>query len=191
MLCIVKKTLIKIVENHNHYLVKVKGNQPKLKAAIEETIILSEPIGYHKEETIKRGRLEIRETYLYARADNLAEGWESIHLIAFVCRNFLSKKKEHKTESFYVSDLQTTDALYIAQGIRSHWHIENKLHYTKDVIMQEDSKCTRNKHAASILALIRDFAFNILKTENKSIKQATEIFANYNVKELLKIIFRT
>ena len=40
-----KKTLRKIVENDNHYLVKVKGNQPKLKAAIEETIILSDLSG--------------------------------------------------------------------------------------------------------------------------------------------------
>jgi len=44
-------------------VVKVKSNQPKLKSAIEETIILSEPIGYYKEEAIKRSRLEIRETY--------------------------------------------------------------------------------------------------------------------------------
>lgn len=135
--------------------------------------------------------MEIRETFLYARQDNLAEGWESIRLIAFVRRDFLSKKKEHKTDSLYVSDLQTKDAEYIAQGIRSHWHIENKLHYTKDVIMQEDDRCTKNKLAAPKLALFRDFAFNILKTENKSIKQATEIFANYNVKELLNILIRT
>ena len=135
--------------------------------------------------------MEIRETFLYARENNLAEGWESVQTIAFVCRNFLSKDKEHKTESYYISDLQTTDAKYIAQGVRSHWHIENKLHYTKDVIMQEDSKCTKNKLAAANLALLRDFAFNILKIKNKSIKQATEIFENYNVKELLIILFRT
>jgi predicted transposase YbfD/YdcC len=171
--------------------VKVKGNQPKLKAAIEETVIQSDSIGYHREEAISRGHLEIRETYLFARENNLAEGWESIQTIALVCRNFLSKNREHKTESLYVSDLQTTDAEYIAKGIRSHWHIENKLHYTKDVIMQEDAKCTKNKQAAANLALFRDFAFNILKTKEKSIKQATEMFANYNVKELVNILFRT
>jgi predicted transposase YbfD/YdcC len=148
-------------------------------------------VGYHREESLSRGRLEIRETYLYARGNNLSEGWESVRLIAFVKRNFLSKKKEHKTESFYVSDLQTSDARYIAGGIRSHWYIENKLHYTKDVVMLEDSKCTKNKHAAANLALLRDFAFNILKTENKSIKQATEIFANCNVKDLLDVLSRT
>jgi predicted transposase YbfD/YdcC len=187
----VKKTLNKIVSGENHYLVKVKGNQPRLKSAIEETIIACQPIGYYREEAIKRGRLEIRETYLYARQNNLDKGWESINLIAYVHRNFLSKRKEHKTESLYVSDLQTRDARLIAQGIRSHWGIENKLHYTKDVIMREDRECTTNKTAAANLALLRDFAFNILKTENRSIKQATEIFANYNVKELLCILYRT
>jgi len=179
------------VNKGNHYLVKVKANQPKLKAALEQTVTLCPSIGYHKEEAITRGRLEIRETYLYTRQDNLAQGWESVHTIAFVCRYFLSKKKEHKTESFYISDLKTKDAGYIAQGIRSHWYIENKLHYTKDVIMEEDTKSTKNKNAAANLGLLRDFAFNILKNHNRSIKQATEIFANYNVKELLNILGRT
>jgi len=64
-------------------------------------------------------------------------------------------------------------------AVRSHWYIENKLHYTKDVIMREDKECTANKDAAAKLALLRNFAFNILKNSNKSIKHATEIFANY------------
>jgi predicted transposase YbfD/YdcC len=163
--------------------------------AIEDTIIDCDPIGYYKEEDIIRGRLEIRETYLYTRQNNMDTGWESINLVVYVRRCFLSKKKEHKTDSFYVSDLQTTDAAFIAGGIRSHWYIENKLHYTKDVIMREDAECTSNKNAAVNLALLRDFAFNILKSEsktkNKSIKQATEFFANCNVMELLSILYRT
>jgi len=187
MLCIVKKTLHKITENGNHYVVKVKGNQPKLKMAIEETIINTEPISYHKEEAITRGRLEIRETYLYDRQNNLAQGWESINRVVYVRRNFLSKKKEHKTDSFYVSDLQTSDAKLIAEGIRSHWHIENKL----DVIMKEDVQSTKNKHAAANLAILRNFAFNILKNNDKSIKKATEMFANYKINELLYVLNRT
>ena len=162
-----------------------------MRLAVEETVTSSAPIAYHRQEEISRGRCEIRETYLYARQNNLDKGWESINLIVYVRRDFLSKNKEHKTDSFYVSDLQTTDAKYIAKGIRSHWYIENKLHYTKDVIMHEDAQCTKNKTAAATLTFFRDFAYNILKTENKSIKQATEIFANYNVKDLLNILLRT
>jgi len=162
-----------------------------LKSAVEETVISSEPIAYHREEEISRGRCEIRETYLYAREDNLDKGWESINLIVYMRREFLSKDKEHQTDSFYVSDLQTTDAKQIAKGIRSHWHIENKFHYVKDVIMREDALCTKNKKAAANLAMFRNFAYNILKEKNKSIKQATEIFASYNVKKLLYILLRT
>jgi predicted transposase YbfD/YdcC len=135
--------------------------------------------------------LEIRETGLYSRQDNLDEGWESISLIAYVHRYFLSKRIEHKTESLYVSDLKTTDAGFIAEGIRSHWHIENKLHYTKDVIMREDKECTSNKSAAANLALLRNFAFNILKSKNKPIKQATEIFTICNLNEIISILRRT
>jgi predicted transposase YbfD/YdcC len=149
------------------------------------------PIDFYKEEEVSRGRLEIRETYLYKRQDNIAQGWESINRIAYVRRIFLSKNKEHKTDSFYISDLETNSAKYLAEGIRSHWGIENKLHYTKDVSMREDDECTKDKQAAANLALFRDFAFNILKTENKSIKYASEIFANYNVKELYNILIRT
>ena len=91
----------------------------------------------------------------------------------------------------YVSDLSTKDAGYFARAIRSHWYIENKLHHVKDVVMQEDNRSTKKKNAAANLALLRDFAFNILKTRNKSIKYATEFFANHNVKELLNILDRT
>ena len=170
---------------------KVKGNQPKLLNAVKQTVTEEKPIDYSKEEAIVRGRLEIRETFLYARMDNMAEGWESISRIAYVKRCFLSKTKEHNSESFYVSDLKNDSAKFFAQGIRSHWGIENKLHFTKDVTMREDAECTKNKRAAPNLALFRNFAFNILKTKDKSIKYASEIFANYNVKELLIILFRT
>ena len=57
--------------------------------------------------------------------------------------------------------------------------------------MREDKERTSNKNAAANLALLRDFAFNILKTKNKSVKQATEFFANYNVKKLLYMLLIT
>lgn len=191
MLYIVKKTLNKIVTMGNHYLVKVKGNQGKLKTAIEQTVINSECIDYHREDVITRGRYEIRETYLYARENNMAKGWDSVQTIAFVRRDFVSKSRQHITVSFYITDLQTNNAKYIADGIRSHWHIENKLHYTKDVIMQEDTRSTKNKNAAANLALFRDITFNILKSKSNSIKYATEIFANYKTDKIMKILYRT
>lgn len=191
MLYIVKKTLNKIVQGGNHYLIKVKGNQSKLLKAIQATSENTQPIDSHKEEKISRGRLEIRETFLFSRQDNLAQGWESINRIVLVRRYFLSNSKEHQTDSFYITDLETNEAEHIAEGVRSHWGIENKLHYTKDVTMREDAECTKNINAAPKLALFRDFAFNILKSINKSIKYASEVFANYNIEQIIQILQRT
>lgn len=123
--------------------------------------------------------------------DNIPEGWPSLNRIVFVQREFISKDKYHKTDSYYITDLLSNNAAYLAQGIRSHWYIENKLHYVKDVVMKEDIASTKNKVAAPNLAIFRDFAFNILKKENKSIKYASEIFANYNVKDLCNKLNRT
>jgi hypothetical protein len=91
-----------------------------LKQALEETVTGTEPVVYRMEEKIIRGRLEIRQTWLYEQQDNPARGWESISRIASVHRTFLSKSKEHNTDSIYIADLQTGDAKYMAEGTRSH-----------------------------------------------------------------------
>lgn len=172
-------------------MVKVKGNQPRLKAAILQTVTQTQPLGYDKQVDTCRGRKETRETYLYSRLDNMDSGWQSICRIIYVRRNVLWHGNECTTDSYYVSDLSTNDARYMSYGIRSHWFIENKLHYVKDVIMREDSQCTKNKKAAANLALLRDFVFNILKSQSRSIKYASEIFANYSMRKLLNAIIRT
>lgn len=103
----------------------------------------------------------------------------------------MRKDKEYQSKSFYISDLQGFIVKFITKDFHSHWSIENKLHYTKDVMIREDKECTRHKNAATNLALFRDFAFNILKTKDKSVKYACEIFANYTIKELFKTLLRT
>lgn len=180
-----------IIKSGNHYLIKVKGNQPKLKSAIEAVLSKGHPTGSYRTQEQIRGRLEIRKTSLFERDADFPEGWESINTLVRVHRCFTSKGGKHETDSLYATDLKTSDAAYIAQGVRSHWFIENKLHYTKDVIMKEDARSTQNKNAASNLALFRDFAFNLLKSKNRSIKYATELFANYHIKEIIFFLLRT
>jgi predicted transposase YbfD/YdcC len=114
-----------------------------------------------------------------------------VNTMILLVREFIRKDKIHQTISFYISDLQTTDPKLLLQGIRGHWYIENKLHYTKDVIQKEDKTATGNKNAAANLSIFRNFCFNILKAKNKSIKYASEYFANKNVYELCNYLSRT
>lgn len=180
-----------IVKRGNHYLVKVKGNCPALKTSLEQIVRSGKPAALSSTQETRRGRNEVRKAFLFKCQGALPAGWESIRTVVCLHRHFLSKKKEHITKSLYVTDLDTADAALLNRLIRSHWLIENKLHYTKDVIMKEDERSTKNKNAAANLALFRDFAFNLLKNKNPSIKYATEFFANKNVKDLFLFLIRT
>uniref|UniRef100_UPI003F72331F ISAs1 family transposase n=1 Tax=Falsiroseomonas sp. TaxID=2870721 RepID=UPI003F72331F len=49
--------------------------------------------------------------------------------------------------------------------VRSHWSIENSLHWSLDVVLHEDSARSRQGHAAENLALLRRLALNLLNAD--------------------------
>jgi predicted transposase YbfD/YdcC len=57
-------------------------------------------------------------------------------------------------------------AHHATAAIRSHWHVENKLHYTRDVTFQEDQ--SRIRHNPGLFARLRSFAYNILRRNKYS-----------------------
>jgi predicted transposase YbfD/YdcC len=188
---ILKKTLQTIIDSQNHFLVKVKANQPNLLKAVKNTVQAFVAVDELLIKETNRGRKETRLIKVFNQKDLLPSKWKIVNTIILVVREFIRKDKIHQTISFYISDLETTKAKLLLQGIRGHWYIENKLHYTKDVIQKEDKTATKNKIAAANLSIFRNFCFNILKAKNKSIKYASEYFANNNVKELLYNLIRT
>ena len=169
MHCIVKKTLEAIADSHNHFLVKVKANQPTLLKAAKDTaksFIAVEELLIHEK---NRGRKETRLIKGFNQKDLLPDSWIVANTMILVVREFIRKDKLHQMVSFYISDLEATDANLLLQGIRGHWYIENKLHYTKDVTQKEDKTATKNKLAAANLSIFRNFCFNILKTKTNQL----------------------
>jgi hypothetical protein len=67
--------------------------------------------------------------------------------------------------AYYVAN-SPISAHHAATAIRGHWHIENKLHYTRDVTFQEDQ--SRIRHNPGIFARLRSFAYNILRRNRTS-----------------------
>src|ERR1035437_5131731 len=49
--------------------------------------------------------------------------------------------------------------------VRSHWSIENQLHWVLDVVMDEDQPRNRKDHGPGNLALLRKLALNLAKLE--------------------------
>jgi predicted transposase YbfD/YdcC len=72
-------------------------------------------------------------------------------------------------QHYYISSHGDKDAQFIANGIRSHWHVENKLHWQLNVSFNEDQNPLRSGYAAQNVALINNIALNLLKNE-KTIK---------------------
>ena len=72
--------------------------------------------------------------------------------------------------------------------IRSHWQIENSLHWVKDVIQAEDRSSIRAANAASTISVLKTWVLSLFRLRgHHSIKHATIRFAN-KIPELCRLI---
>src|SRR5205807_10376868 len=71
--------------------------------------------------------------------------------------------KASSERRYFISSHATTDAAFLAQGVRGHWAIENGLHWCLDVGMREDECRLRVDHAAENFSRLRRIALNKLK----------------------------
>ena len=82
--------------------------------------------------------------------------------------------KDSSEIAYYAANFEPT-APSAAQAIRRHWHIENRLHYTRDGTMAEDASRVRKN--PGIMARIRSFTANILRA-NKITNMADTRYRN-------------
>ena len=62
------------------------------------------------------------------------------------------------------------------QFLRHHWHIENKLHWQKDITWAEDRQRIKTGYAPEILSYLRSFALQCIKQKYESVTKAIEHF---------------
>ena len=81
-------------------------------------------------------------------------------------------------------------ACVFQNSIRSHWAIENKLHWTLDVAFSEDASRKRNQNAAQNYSILLKIALNLLKNE-KTEKQGVKgkrLKAGWDNQYLFKVL---
>ena len=90
---------------------------------------------------------------------------------------------------YYISSA-THDAAKNLEATRSHWHIENKLHWVLDVSFREDECRIRKGNGAENFSTLRRIALNLLKKEkSKKVGIKTKrMAAGWNEEYLLKIL---
>jgi predicted transposase YbfD/YdcC len=95
-----------------------------------------------------------------------------------------------KQRRYFASILKGTDAKTFSRLIRSHWQIENSLHWSLDVSFSEDASRIRNGYGAENFSRLRRIALNLLKretTEKVGIK-AKRLRAGWDEDYMLKVL---
>ena len=188
----VKRVIAQIREQDGHYLVPIKGNQKLSKAEIANHFDLR--MKQAKRARVKEdshGRKEERICEVLpakAMSSDFYEHWRDVKAILRVTRkreveNLSKHKKTRNTDgsysieedkdetkkrediTYYISSRELTAGEALRE-VRSHWQIENGLHWILDVAFAEDSWRVRAKTLARNLSAIRKIAMNIIRQSN-------------------------
>ncbi|MES2765493.1 MAG: ISAs1 family transposase, partial [Bacteroidota bacterium] len=120
--------------------------------------------------------------------DILSRNWTGVERIIVVERSRRHFQQTLLSTSYYLSSIASSDAGFFTRGIRNHWLIENKLHYVKDVILNEDNSLIRKDLPASNISLLKTIALNLFRTNGfDSVKNGISFFAN-KIKELFHVM---
>ena len=76
--------------------------------------------------------------------------------------------QQHSQETRYYLSSLGGDPKLLNSAVRTHWTIENQLHWVLDVAFREDDSRVRRGYAAENLAVLRHMALNLLKQEHTS-----------------------
>jgi predicted transposase YbfD/YdcC len=162
MPCIPKKTVAQIIDSGNDYLITVKGNQPKLFEQLQTQFEQASPASIDQQTEQTRDRHTQRTVSVLDTVVGLDPQWLGVQRLIRVERVGTRANQPYQETMFYISSLQL-DAPGFAQRIRQHWHIENRLHWVKDVVLKEDQAPLCDGHALTNFAIVRTIALNLFR----------------------------
>lgn len=152
------------------WLLAVKANQPTLRAEVEAAFAATEPAETHIAHDKGHGRIETRHTAVLHDTDWLAGNRRfpgEMRLPGAACLIRATTEVESagrkRRETRYFLSSRTLDAEAAAEAIRSHWAIENRLHWVLDVTFRDDQSRLRKGHGARNMATVRHFALNLVR----------------------------
>lgn len=93
--------------------------------------------------------------------------WVGVQRIIQVERTGIRARKPFEEKVFYISSLSETAAEF-SQRIREHWHVENRLHWVKDVVLKEDESPLCGGFALINFGILRTIAMNVFRKEGFS-----------------------
>jgi predicted transposase YbfD/YdcC len=164
-----------IIDQGGDYILALKGNQGTLHNQVKAFFKAAqqsqwEGINVSYSDSTEAGHHRIEHRQLWAvpisQVPNLTNPskWLGLATVVMVRRERHLWNKTTTEVCFYITSLDA-DATLLAQAIRSHWGIENSLHWVLDVTFREDRSRIRNGHGPENIGLLRRLSLNLLKRE--------------------------
>lgn len=188
-----------IIDKDADYVLAVKNNQKELSDAIIDVFHLSDnknfnknlqPNIYKHEIVGDHGRIEERVVHIFP-ANTISTqtdlgNWVGIQSIARVTTvEHIGGTIETR---YFISSIVSSEVKRIACAIRSHWQIENNLHWTLDVVFREDNSRIRDRIAVQNMSWIRKMAVYLLKLDTNKVSMKTKMVRNcINPTNILKL----
>lgn len=185
-----------IIARGGDYVLALKANQPELLTNVRDSFALArnDPLARSRSVGKGHGRLDVRtcrtiDDPALVRWLDPDGAWPGLRSLAEITGERRSDGVITRQTRYYVSSL-AGEATTIAQAARSHWGIENQLHWVLDVAFREDASRARLGHSAANLALLRKLALNLLRTEptRKHGIKASRLRAGWDNAYLLRVL---
>lgn len=188
----------KVIERQADYVLPVKKNQGKLHGTLEQ--LFDDPTemrwascDYHKTVDKDHGRIEIRECWVTSDTDYLHyiatfADWRNLRSLGMVQAE--RRIGEHRTveRRYFISSLEG-NAKHLLRAVRSHWGIENKVHWVLDIAFREDECRVRKGNGAQNFAVLRHIALNLLKQDTtRGSIHSKRLKAGWDHEYLLKVL---
>lgn len=187
-----------IIDQNADYVLSLKRNQGNLHEDVEQLFEWAhktdfKDIEHEAHRTIDKGhgRIEVRRYWLLDNVEHLedAQRWKGLKRVGMVESERRSQGQPTTTEQrYYLTSLDGGIERFV-DAVRGHWGIENKLHWSLDVVFHEDDSRIRKGHASENMTVMRKIALNLLaKESSKGSKKNKRLKAGWDNDFLVQVL---
>ena len=161
----------KIVDKKADYVIALKGNQGTLRKDIEEFAAEQCANGFQnttisQDQTVDgdHGRIETRKTTVIHDVDWIQERhkWPGLNGIVIVESTRETGEKIETETRYYITSLFLLAAA-LGAIVRSHWAVENSLHWVMDMVFRDDECRIRTENAPANFTTLRHMSHNLIR----------------------------